>query len=43
MTRPATNYPEARRHPAAVHDLDTHSVLRIRILGGLINEYRHAA
>ncbi|MEO6089590.1 MAG: integrase core domain-containing protein [Umezawaea sp.] len=35
--------PEARQHPAAVHDLDTHSVLRTRILGGLINEYRHAA
>ncbi|MFF3934384.1 integrase core domain-containing protein [Streptomyces hirsutus] len=27
----------------AVHDLDTCRVLRIRILGGLINEYRYAA
>ncbi len=32
--------PAARQHPAAVHDLGTHSVLRTRILGGLINEYR---
>ncbi|WP_306750343.1 integrase core domain-containing protein [Saccharothrix yanglingensis] len=35
--------PEARQHPAAIHDLDTHRVLRTRILGGLINEYRHTA
>ncbi len=35
--------PEVRQHLAAVHDLDTHSVLRTCILGGLINEYRHAA
>ncbi|GAB3006853.1 hypothetical protein GCM10027184_75430 [Saccharothrix stipae] len=35
--------PEAQQHPAAVHDLDTHKVLRTRILGGLINEYKEAA
>ncbi|MEU4745362.1 integrase core domain-containing protein, partial [Actinosynnema sp. NPDC023658] len=35
--------PEALQHPAAAHDLDTRRVLRTRILGGLINEYRHAA
>ncbi|MEU4445717.1 integrase core domain-containing protein [Actinosynnema sp. NPDC050801] len=35
--------PETQQHPAAEHDLDTHRVLRTRILGGLINEYRHAA
>jgi hypothetical protein len=35
-TKPATNY-----HP--IHDLDAHRVLRTRILGGLVNEYRHAA
>ncbi|MER5262698.1 integrase core domain-containing protein [Actinosynnema sp. NPDC002837] len=35
--------PEARQHPTAVHDLDTHRPLRTRILGGLINEYRHPA
>ncbi|ONI91565.1 integrase [Saccharothrix sp. ALI-22-I] len=35
--------PEAQHHPAAVHELDTHRPLRTRILGGLINEYRHAA
>ena len=35
--------PEAQQHPAAVHDLDTRRVHRTRILGGLINEYRHAA
>ena len=35
--------PADQQHPAAVHDLDTSKVLRTRILGGLINEYRHAA
>lgn len=34
--------PADQRHPAAVLDLDTHRVLRRRILGGLINEYRQA-
>ncbi|WP_083751481.1 integrase core domain-containing protein [Saccharothrix sp. ALI-22-I] len=35
--------PEDRQHPAAVHDLDTRRLLRTRILGGLVNEYRHAS
>ncbi|GAA1312177.1 hypothetical protein GCM10009634_79970 [Saccharothrix xinjiangensis] len=35
--------PEALQHPAAAHDLDTQRPYRTRILGGLINEYRHAA
>ncbi|ONI92833.1 integrase [Saccharothrix sp. ALI-22-I] len=35
--------PEARQHPAAVHDLAAHRPHRTRILGGLINEYRQAA
>ncbi|MEO6090605.1 MAG: integrase core domain-containing protein [Umezawaea sp.] len=35
--------PDVQQHPAAVHDPDTSRVLRTRILGGLINEYRHAA
>ncbi|ROP41882.1 hypothetical protein EDD40_7354 [Saccharothrix texasensis] len=35
--------PETQQHPAAVHDLDSHRVHRTRILGGLINEYRHTA
>jgi putative transposase len=35
--------PADQRHPAAVLDLDTHRVLRRRILGGLINEYRQVA
>ncbi|MCC8250199.1 transposase [Saccharothrix luteola] len=32
--------PEAQQHPAAIHDLDTRQLLRTRILGGLINEYK---
>ncbi|MFD9737342.1 integrase core domain-containing protein [Umezawaea sp. NPDC059074] len=35
--------PADQRHTAAVHDPDTRRLLRTRILGGLINEYRHAA
>ncbi len=35
--------PADQQHPAVVHDPDTSRVLRTRILGGLINEYRHAA
>ena len=35
--------PDAAEHPAAIHDLDNGRLLRTRILGGLINEYRHAA
>jgi len=35
--------PVDQQHPAAVHDPDTRRVLRTRILGGLINEYRNAA
>ncbi len=34
--------PEAQEQPA-VHDLKTQRLLRTRILGGLINEYRYAA
>ncbi|WP_324618277.1 integrase core domain-containing protein [Streptomyces sp. H-KF8] len=36
--------PDVRKQSdVAVHDLDTRRVLRTRILGGLINEYRYAA
>ncbi|GAB2991916.1 integrase core domain-containing protein [Saccharothrix stipae] len=35
--------PNVHQRPTAVHDLDTHGPHRTRILGGLINEYRHAA
>ncbi|WP_425445768.1 integrase core domain-containing protein [Umezawaea tangerina] len=35
--------PADQQHPAAVHDPDTRRVLRTRIFGGLINEYRNAA
>lgn len=36
--------PDALEQPdAAVHDLDARQVLRTRLLGGLINEYRYAA
>jgi putative transposase len=34
--------PDAQEQPAAM-DIDTHRLLRTRILGGLINEYRYAA
>ncbi|MET9658999.1 integrase core domain-containing protein [Streptomyces sp. NPDC006510] len=35
--------PSATEQPAIVHDLDDRSMLRTRVLGGLINEYRYAA
>jgi putative transposase len=35
--------PHASGQPATVHDLDRHRLLRTRILGGAINEYRYAA
>ncbi|OMI36987.1 integrase core domain-containing protein [Streptomyces sparsogenes] len=35
--------PDAHKEPAAAHALSTSKVLRTRILGGLINEYRYAA
>jgi transposase len=35
--------PETQHQPPAVHDLDARRLHRTRILGGLINEYRHAA
>ncbi|USX56328.1 integrase core domain-containing protein [Lentzea sp. HUAS12] len=35
--------PDAVEHAAVVHDLDTRRLLRTRILGGVINEYRYAA
>jgi transposase InsO family protein len=35
--------PCVREHPASEQDLDSRRVLRSRLLGGLINEYRHAA
>ena len=35
--------PDAHDHPAAVHDLDARRVLRTRVLGGVVNEYRYAA
>ncbi|MEU1802736.1 integrase core domain-containing protein [Streptomyces sp. NPDC019937] len=35
--------PDVPEQPAVAHDLNTHKVLRTRILGGLINEYRYAA
>ncbi|MEU4769254.1 hypothetical protein AB0H12_39020 [Actinosynnema sp. NPDC023794] len=31
--------PEARQHPTAVHDLDTHRLHRTPIPGGILNEY----
>jgi transposase InsO family protein len=35
--------PVAGEHPATVTDLTTHRLLRTRVLGGVINEYRYAA
>jgi putative transposase len=35
--------PNVHQRPTAVHDLDTHRPHRTRVLGGLTNEYRHAA
>jgi transposase InsO family protein len=35
--------PHASGQPATVHDLHRHRLLRTRILGGTINEYRYAA
>ncbi|MFJ2766081.1 integrase core domain-containing protein [Streptomyces prasinus] len=35
--------PDADRRPATVHDLDGRRLLRTRVLGGIINEYRYAA
>ncbi|MFG2500870.1 integrase core domain-containing protein [Streptomyces sp. NPDC048441] len=35
--------PDAHEHPAAVHDLSNRRLLRTRLLGGLINEYRYPA
>ncbi|MEU5647069.1 integrase core domain-containing protein [Streptomyces milbemycinicus] len=35
--------PDARHQPAVVHDLDARRLLRTRVLGGVINEYRYAA
>ena len=34
--------PEVHERPAAAHDIKTRRLLRTRILGGLINEYRYA-
>ncbi|WP_406415393.1 hypothetical protein [Streptomyces sp. NBC_00842] len=35
--------PSATEQPAIVHDLDDRSLLRTRVFGGIINEYRYAA
>jgi hypothetical protein len=35
--------PYTHQQPAVVHDLEGHKLLRTRVLGGLINEYRYAA
>jgi putative transposase len=35
--------PLAQEHPAPVTDLTAHRLLRTRVLGGVINEYRYAA
>ncbi|MET7663540.1 integrase, partial [Streptomyces sp. NPDC005463] len=35
--------PDYVQQPTTVHDLDTHRLLRTRVLGSAINEYRYAA
>jgi putative transposase len=35
--------PLAQEHPEPVTDLTTHRLLRTRVLGGVVNEYRYAA
>ncbi|MFD9819400.1 integrase core domain-containing protein [Streptomyces violascens] len=35
--------PEALDHPSVVHDIAARRIWRTRILGGVINEYRHTA
>ncbi|MFC9627202.1 integrase core domain-containing protein [Streptomyces sp. NPDC056930] len=35
--------PSTTEQPATVHDLDDRSLLRTRVLGGIINEYQYAA
>jgi transposase InsO family protein len=35
--------PDSVQQPATVHDFDTRGLLRTRVLGGVINEYRYAA
>ncbi|TJZ98951.1 integrase core domain-containing protein, partial [Actinacidiphila oryziradicis] len=35
--------PHASGQPATIHNLDGHTLLRTRVLGGAINEYRYAA
>lgn len=35
--------PDATQPPPSVHDLDDRRLLRTRVLGGMINEYRYVA
>lgn len=35
--------PDARQHPATVYAIDTRKVVRNRVLGRVINEYRYPA
>ncbi|WP_246144557.1 transposase [Actinacidiphila oryziradicis] len=35
--------PSAHEQPTALHDLEGRRLLRTRVLGGVINEYRYAA
>jgi hypothetical protein len=35
--------PDSVQQPATVHDFDTRKLLRTRVLGSVINEYRYAA